>query len=265
MLSERYIFPGAGPVPQNGRGLAVLPSAPAGLPGMPTLHYDRDALTLTGSDIDEIDDLAGAGRDALYVSGGVGKAQRSTPAIDGYSTIKTVNNGFNEGCQYKSGAAHTWADIIPSGRATIIGVINVNQVLALFGAPDRLLFAAASGYFPRIEAVNSSGSKLRFYWRNASGDDSVSAEISLDTWFVFVARADGTNVKLQIDNGTEQSVAGGDNTAGDGRIQLFNDGGDAGTFDGNMAFLAVWDGALSDSDVAQAKAYLKGRFPSLNV
>jgi hypothetical protein len=32
-----------------------------------------------------------------------------------------------------------------------------------------------------------------------------------------------------------------------------------------MAFLAVWDGALSDSDVAQAKAYLKGRFPSLNV
>lgn len=88
--------------------------------------------------------------------------------------------------------------------------------------------------------------------------DSVSLPLTADEPHTVCVVHDGTNLTLSMDCGTPVSVASGTTTSTTGSLQ-FGDTGNNGTttaeFRGRFGEIALYDAALSGSDLAAAKAY----------
>lgn len=239
-------------------------AGPAGLPFTPALDYDQSAVVSgTPPAIDELTDLSANGFDAIYAGGPAKAILDDGAAMDGESPIVPQNNEFNSGSQYLSAADENFNLALPSHRCTIVGVINVISVLSLFGARDHLICGKDS-HSPEVAII--AGPRLLFRWNDSGGTKTVQSDVfTLNTPIAFFLRADGTNLKLQIDNGDLESSAAGDLEVGDDRIQLFHGTDDAGTFSGRVWKLTLSNGAVDDTAIADCKTYFEGRWPTLNL
>jgi hypothetical protein len=245
------------------RRMILAPPPPAGLAGTPSLILDIPAQSdITASEYNSLEDSSGNNYDFAYVSGG--KAQKSSALqLDGYDTLLTVNNDFNDGSLYRSAAGVDLAgEFFPnSGVGTVMIVAAVRAYKHFFTSPDMVVGGSSSSFRP-----------LKF--NNATNRDSVisngistdnSSAPSLNTYYVFTSRFNGSNVRGQRDNGTEYTQSGDARVALTEQAQLFFNGGDAACFDGYLAFLVFWPTYLADGEITQSKNFLKGYFPSLNV
>lgn len=238
--------------------------AAGGLPGTPTIIFDIPAQTdITGSEYNSLEDSSGNGYDAAYISGGKG-TKSAALQLDGNDTLLTQNNGFNDGTMYRTaGGVLLNAQIFPTGVGTTMFVGAVKAFKHLFTSVDFVMGGgmAALGFCP-VGFVN--GSNVTRYTSNGITKDEVSAP-TLDTYYVFTTRFNATNLRGQVDNNTELTQAGDARVNLAQPMQFFFRTSDAGCFEGYVAFIVCWPTVLNDTEVTQAKNYLKGRFPSLNV
>lgn len=210
----------------------------------------KDIPDVTGANVNVIKDGSQSAFDMAFANGT--KAILDGAELGGSPMIST-HGAFGK---YASAAGNTWNDVIPSARATIMCVLSVNSVLGAFGAPDYVLNEMDTGEGPWL-AVRA-GPVIRFRWVDGGGTKEIDAGIELGQVFVVTARADGTNLRMELNNDVEQTpVPAGDLLHVDGRVEQFADMSDAGQYDGEEGFALIWDGALSDLEVAQAKAALK--------
>lgn len=241
--------------------LLTIPGSLA-LPGTPTYIMDVTAQTdLTANEYNVLQDGSGNGYDFAYESGG--KAQKSSALqLDGVDTLLTVNNGFNDGTMYRSAAGIDLAgEFFPnSGVGTIMAVLAPKAYKHFFASVD-FIWGGSSVSF------QGGFSNTTHYPRVASNAivASASPALTLDTYYVLTQRFNGSEIRGQVDNGTEFTQTGDARVGLTDRAQLFFNGGSAGCFEGYVRWLVFWPEFLSAGDVSQAKAYFKYASPSLNV
>jgi hypothetical protein len=111
----------------------------------------------------------------------------------------------------------------------------------------------------QVNAFRLGGSNLLNYWWG--NDLAAAASISINTWYNAVARFDGTNRQIWVNN-----VMVGQDTPGSGhnvpnannlRIGSTNNGE---YFNGKISNVEIYDRALSDSEIAAIWDNLKSRF-----
>lgn len=229
-----------------------------GLPGTPTFIFDIEEQTdLTGSSYNSLQDSSGNGFHLTF-SAGTKAVKDAGAQLDGIDTLDT-NNTYGD---YISAVGVDLAgDFFPnSGVGTVMLVFRPDSHPDFFSSPDYILTSTTSTDW---EMSIIDGPLFRGKSNTRTAD--YATNLSYGTWYVSTTRFNATNIRTQIDNGTEVTTTNDARTTNTGRLTAFGEAGSGGRYDGHIAFMVLWPDVLSDEDVTAAKDYLKGRFPSLNV
>lgn len=115
---------------------------------------------------------------------------------------------------------------------------------------------ADSGQFFGLLVKNDTGQvKLIGYsWDGAA--QAVFHDISVNTNYVVCYRYDGTNLRLSVNGGTEQTAAAGSNTGSSGAMLIGSNGDASAYLNGRIGELKVWDTADADGALAAQIAAL---------
>lgn len=230
----------------------------AGLPGTPTFIFDIEEQTdLTGSSYNSLQDSSGNGYHLTF-STGTKAVKDSGAQLDGIDTLDT-NNTYGD---YISAAGIDLAgEFFPnSGVGTAMLVFRPDSHPDFFSSPDYILTGATDVTW---EMSIIDGPKFRGKSETRTAD--YATNLSFGTWYVSTVRFNATNIRTQIDNGTEVTTTNDARTTSTSRLAAFGESSSGGRYDGHIAFMILWPDVLDDTEVTQAKDYLKGRFPSLNV
>jgi hypothetical protein len=129
--------------------------------------------------------------------------------IDGHKAVHATfpAGGHTEGPSFSMlHTAATLGNIIGDGSAYTI--LIVGRVLSNHQALCPFIADPSSGLTLALERLRDA-TTIRFRHKDSGGFKVVSRPYTLGEWFVAVARYDGTNIKLRIDDNTDDILAAG--------------------------------------------------------
>ena len=235
-----------------------------------TFHADASAVTdlwrsanpfanhpADGEDTEFWDDVEHADI-AAASTGGSGASWRSgTPLMllpcldfDGTDSYKLSNNAMS--------VDKTLANVITNSAFTVFGSIYVEAIstnAANFYDNDGILSDSGGFWGVHVKTGN-------IVFGNYDGSaDQVALAISLATSYYFMFRHEGGNIYGSLNGGAESSAASGNtqDVTGQPRIGR-NFGGSNKFFNGRMGEIAIWNVALTGSDLTDAHAYFAAKW-----
>ena len=151
------------------------------------------------------------------------------------------------------------SDIITNSAATLLVSFYAEGITANAAAAydNDCIFGDAGGFFG-LHLKNSADPRLLFY--NWDGnEDTLSLATTINASHVAMMRHEGSNIYGSIDGGSESSVASGNTSTMTGNPQIARGVG-AKYFNGRIGEIAIWNAALTGSDLSDAISYFTSKW-----
>lgn len=222
-------------------GLSLMPS---GLTGYWDFS-DLSSLTLTGSLINQVNDLSGNGRH--FTATGTDRPVSEVNSVLGQAAT------FSSATQNVMTTSATFADLTAAGAYTIIARCTFasvtslvsdtygDGVLFLYGAPGGVCVRknGSDGYL--LAAINDDGG-----WP----PDEANVSATLNTEVLLVGRHTGGDIEVRNGARSPSTVASGNSSPTTETWTMGNAAGGGYWLDGAIGQVLVWDRALSENEIS---------------
>lgn len=203
------------------------------------------------------------GKDLTLYGVGTAPTWRSTTPLMSLPCLDF--DGTDDSCRFlvkSTVAPKTFSSLITASAFTILisfRVDAINTTTSVITSNDALI-AESAGYFG-IHLRDDSGTyKVRVY--NYDGtEDIINLTISLSTNYVLMVRHESGTLYASLDGGSESSVASGDTQVTSGELVAgYSAFASAHYFDGRMGEIAIYNVALSGSNLSDAIGYFTNKW-----
>ena len=171
--------------------------------------------------------------------------------FDGAGDFYTLANNDNT-------AAKALSALITNSAFTIMVSVYVDAIATNAANPyDNDAIIADNGGFFGIHL--KTGNAVFYNWDGNA--DSIVLPISLATSYVLMFRHEGGNIYASLNGGAESSAASGNTSDVSNTVRIGKNNGSGNKFfNGRMGEIAVWNVALTGSDLTDAHAYFAAKW-----
>lgn len=158
-------------------------------------------------------------------------------------------------------ASKTLSDVISSTAHTILVAFYVKGVTANNAASyDNEAIIADTGGYAGIFLKNTGSGYLAQCYNWDGNEDKVEVSVLLNTSYVLMARHESGNLYASLNGGSETSVASGTTTNLTGAVTIGRNEASAGFFNGRIGEIAIYNAALTGSNLTDAVGYFTAKW-----